>query len=93
MMSEPRSAATVRHPTDPGKLYFRCMFHTFFWGPFDDEQAVVDAMAALDATDPMWDDNPWTLVRGMNPLPTDYVYGFPHEADMQQRILAGRREG
>ena len=70
---------TVKDPTDPEKLYFRLMYHEFFFGPFDSKDAVSKALAELDAWDEMWDYDCFCIIRGLSQLPEDYVFGFPFE--------------
>ena len=67
----------VENPDDPSKIYFRLMYRTFFFGPFDTKADVSKAMAKLDKWDSAWDYDCYTIIRGMFPLPEDYVTGFP----------------
>jgi len=84
---------TCVEPKDPESIYMRNMFHTFFWGPFKDEQAVIGAIKILDETDPCWDYNPFCIIYGANPLPDDFVNGFPFVDDsMVKRIMELRKE-
>ncbi len=65
----------------------RNRYHEFFWGPFDDEDAVVIALQALDKADPYWDYDPFCTIFGADPLPEDYVFGFKSvPKDMRERI-------
>ena len=84
---------TCENPTDPEQLYVRCMFHTFFYGPFKDEEAVVQALKTLDKADEYWDYDCFCIVYGANPLPKDYVGGFPFvDHEMRERIEKARRQ-
>jgi hypothetical protein len=67
---------TCKDPTDPTKIYMRNMYHEFFWGPFDDESAVIEALKTLDVADSYWDYDPFCMIYGADPLPKDYVFGF-----------------
>ena len=42
---------------------------------------MVQAINQLDIADPYWDYNPFTIIYGLKPLPTDYVFGFPVVSD------------
>lgn len=83
---------TCTEPTDPKSIYMRNMYHTFFWGPFNDEQAVIEAINILDAADAYWDYEPFCIIYGANPLPIDFVGGFPAvEQSIRDRIFAARK--
>jgi hypothetical protein len=83
---------TCVDPIDPKSIYMRNMYHEFFWGPFKDEQLVTDAINALDEADPYWDYDPFCIICGCDPLPSDYVFGFPAVDDeTKKRIYAGRK--
>lgn len=82
---------TSREPADPAALYFRCMFHEFFYGPFADEAALVAALRTLDRVDPMWDYDCFAIHRG-DPASKDWVTGLPFVTDVErERIEAARR--
>lgn len=83
---------TCADPVDPYAIYLRNMYHEFFWGPFADEAEVVRALRTLDAAEPMWDYDPFCMVFGANPLPSDYVNGFRSVSqEIRKRVEAGRR--
>ena len=83
---------TCSEPKDHSKIYMRNLYHTFFWGPFDDEQAVISAQRALDKVKPHWDDNPFCTIYGADPLPEDFIFGFESVPDeTKQRIEKSRR--
>jgi hypothetical protein len=72
-------------------MYMRILYRTFFWGPFDDEAAVIAALRKLDKEVPDWDDDPFCVIFGADPLPKDYVFGFPSvPMEMRDRIDQGR---
>jgi hypothetical protein len=75
---------TVGHPDQPGKFYFRLMYHTFFFGPFSSPTAVGEAMKALDAWDSWWDYDCVTLVRGTSPLPSGDFGEAPQMTDEEK---------
>lgn len=75
---------TCRHPEDPTKYYFRVMYREWFFGPFDSPIAVGEAMKKLDDEDFMWDYDCVATLRGANPLPSDYVGGFPVLTDSER---------
>ena len=80
-------------PNDPESLYFRCMFHTFFFGPFKSEEELVRALQALDKADPMWDYDCFCIHRG-DPNSTDWVSGLPFVSQEERaRIEAARTAG
>lgn len=82
---------TTTTPDDPSSLYLRLMYHTFFYGPFKSEEDVLAAVKALDEWDDMWDYDCFCIVHGANPLPSDFVFGFPFVDDsVRERIEAGR---
>lgn len=67
------------------------MYHTFFYGPFPNEAAVVAALQTLDKADPMWDYDCFAIHYG-DPDTKDYVHGFrfvTHE--QRERIEQARR--
>lgn len=72
---------TTRTPNDPSCFYMRILYRTFFFGPFKDRAELVAGIKALDAYDPMWDYDPACIIRGANPLPKDFVFGFPFVED------------
>ena len=83
---------TCIDPVNPECFYMRNLFHEYFWGPFETEQAVIDAIDRNDTADPYWDYNPFCIIKGLYPLPKDYVYGFPFVDDaIKARILAARK--
>lgn len=47
--------ATTSQASDPKLLYVRCMYHTFWYGPFASEDDVAAALRTLDAADEYWD--------------------------------------
>jgi len=67
---------TCGHPTDEKSLYMRCMYRTYFFGPFKDIEELTAAINYLDKVKPMWDNDGFCIVYGANPLPEDYVFGF-----------------
>ena len=82
---------TSSAPNDPAALYFRCMFHEFFYGPFKTEDELVAALKTLDAKDPMWDYDCFAIHRG-DPDATDWVTGLPFVTpEERKRIEAKRR--
>ena len=85
---------TCREPIDPNSIYMRNLYSTVFWGPFENEKAVIEAVNILDAVDPYWDYNPFCIIYGSNPLPEDFVFGFRFvDEDMKERIYSGRKPG
>jgi hypothetical protein len=68
---------TTQKPNDPNKFYFRVWYTTFFFGGFDSIEEVGEAMKQLDKLDRMWDYNTFSIIKGLDPLPEDFVYGFP----------------
>ena len=82
---------TCREPADPEALYFRCMFHTFFYGPFQTEAELVEALRTLDRVDPMWDYDCFAIHKG-DPTSRDWVNGLPFVShEDRERIEAARR--
>lgn len=80
---------TCSQPDEPTKLYMRVMYREWFYGPFYDEAAVIAAVQHLDKAD--WDYDCFCVVSGANPLPKDYVLGFPFvPGDMRDRIEKAR---
>ena len=78
----------VKDPVDPNAMYIRVLYRPFFLGPFESEDAVIAAIKQLDEADPYWDYDPSSIIRGANPLPTDYVGGFPFiEDEVRTRIM------
>lgn len=55
---------TVSWPTDPAKYYIHCMFHEFFWGPYNSPDEVRAAAKRMTARDEYWNYDPATVVRG-----------------------------
>ena len=85
---------TCAHPVDPQALYVRCMFHSFFYGPFADDAAVIAALRTLDDADPYWDYDSFAIHYGADPLPADYVGGFRFVTPEQRAAIEkGRWEG
>lgn len=82
---------TCQDPIDPKSIYLRNLFREFFWGPFKDVDEVVSAINQLDIVDPYWDYDPFTIVHGLTPLPTDYVFGFPSVSDEIKNEIYLRR--
>lgn len=80
-----------RDPVDAESFYMRNLFHEYFYGPFPNEQSVIDAIKHLDSVDSYWDYDPATIIRGILPLPKDYVFGFPHDREIQKRIFSTAR--
>jgi len=71
----------------------RNLYHEWFWGPFKDEQALIDAIKILDKVDLYWDYDPFCIIYGSNPLPTDYVYGFKIVSnEVRERIESSRHK-
>ena len=84
---------TCRHPDQPDKFYFRIMFREFFFGPFDSEEDVIAATITLDRFDEWWDYDAVTYIKGKNPLPEDYVFGFPPMSwDFRDRMKEARQK-
>lgn len=83
---------TVKDPTDPNKIYFRLMYREFFYGPFDTKEEVSKAMAILDTWDKMWDYDGFCIIRGLSPLPDDYVFGFPSLSDEEESEIELNRK-
>lgn len=82
---------TVRKPTDPNSLYMRNLYHEYFWGPFSSEEELTRAVIALDKIDPYWDYEPFCIIYGADPLPCDFVNGFPFAGkDLRDRIERAR---
>ncbi len=84
---------TVSSPSDPKALYVRCMYHTFWWGPFAGEAEVADALKKLDTAEPMWDYDCFAIHYGVANLKdavNDPVY-VSHAA--RERIEELRRPG
>ena len=46
---------TTRDANDPEALYFRLLYHEFWFGPFSNIVEVANALKKLDAHDPFWD--------------------------------------
>ena len=83
---------TVQYPTDPKSIYFRNLYRTFFFGPFTSESEASSAISVLDKADPMWDYDPFCMIYGADPLPKDFVFGFPEiPQEIRDRILSGAR--
>jgi hypothetical protein len=55
---------TVSWPTDPEKFYIYCMYHEFFWGPYDSLDAVNAARKRMTAIDDYWNYDPDAVVKG-----------------------------
>ena len=92
-MIEQLGIPTCTDPVDPQSLYMRRLFSSSFFGPFKDEEALVAALQHLDKVVPMWDDNPFCIIYGANPLPKDYVFGFKFVDDAtQERIFSKRNK-
>lgn len=82
---------TCAHPTDPSAIYFRNLYREFFYGPFADEASVTAAINHLDKTVEWWDYDPFCMVHGADPLPKDYVFGFPSvDPELRKRVEAQR---
>lgn len=82
----------VNHPTDPSKIYIRCMYHEFFYGPFDDEVATREFVDWMDENEPYWDYDCYCIIFGADPLPKDYVFGFQSvPSEMRDRIEQNKR--
>ncbi len=83
---------TCHEPKDSTAIYMRNLYHEFFWGPFKDEHECAAAIAALDKADSYWDYDPFCMIYGADPLPKDFVFGFPSVPDdTRQRIIAEAR--
>jgi hypothetical protein len=79
-------------PDNPDAFYMRTMYCEWFFGPFATLDDVLTAMDKLDAADPYWDYDPCTVHRGANPLPDDYVFGFPElTSEEATRVRANRQ--
>lgn len=81
---------TCKEPRDPASLYLRIMYREWFMGPFTEAEATA-AVNHLDQTDPMWDYDCWTIHYGAEPLPEDFVGGFPYAGEVRERIEAQRQ--
>lgn len=82
---------TCADPVDANAFYVRVLYSTFFYGPFEDEGTLTAAINHLDATVEWWDYDCFAIMRGLTPLPTDYVFGFPFiEPDLLAKIEAQR---
>jgi len=80
-------------PHHAGKLYFRVMFSTTFWGPFDTIDSVIAAIRRLDFNGPDWDARgPFAVFYGADPLPSDWVNGFTPVPDADMRRIIQSRE-
>lgn len=66
---------TTLYPTEVDKLYMRCGYHIFFYGPFADEDAVIRAIVTLDRADPYRDDHGRAILHGSDTLPQDMAFG------------------
>lgn len=83
---------TTGTPDKPECLYMRNLYHEFFWGPFADESELTKAVLALDKADSYWDYDPFCIIYGANPLPTDFVFGFRFADDaLKERVSAARK--
>ena len=82
---------TTKEPTESDKFYFRLMYHEFFFGPFDTEDDVSQALVKLDAWDPMWDYDCFCIMHGESPLPKDFVFGFPFVSDEVRHRIEKQR--
>jgi len=82
---------TVKNPVCPDKFYFRLMYHEFFFGPFNTKDDVSKALADLDTWNEMWDYDSFCIIRGMSPLPDDFVFGFPFVSDEERKEIEIRR--
>lgn len=82
---------TTSVPNQPQCLYMRNPYHEFFWGPFADEGELIKAVIALDKADPYWDYDPFCIIYGADPLPTDFVFGFRFaDSALKERVYAAR---
>lgn len=80
-----------KHPDNPSKLYMQNMFCNWFWGPFDSEEHITEAINILDESDPYWCYDPFCILYGADPLPSDYTYGLqPIPLTMRERIENNR---
>ncbi len=77
-------------PDNPDMLYFRCMFHTFFYGPFATEADVTEALRTLDRADPMWDYDCFAIHRG-DPDSTNWASGLPFITNEERRRIEAAR--
>ena len=69
----------------------RLMYREFFFGPFGTEDELTAAILSLDEWDAMWDYDCFCIIHGANPLPADFVYGFPFvDHGVRDRIEAKR---
>ena len=70
----------------------RNLYNEFFWGPFADEAELTKAVVALDKADSYWDYDPFCIIYGANPLPSDFVFGFRFADDaLKERLDAARK--
>lgn len=91
MINTKHNVPVCADPVDPESLYMRNLYHEFFWGPFKDEQAVIDAVKVLDKADEYWDYDPFCVIHGASPLPDNYVTGFGFVDDcVKDRIMDAR---
>lgn len=79
-------------PIDPKSIYMRNLYREWFWGPFKDEQEVIDAIDTLDKVDPYWDYDPFCLIYGADPLPKDFVKGFTFLDDAARERISNSRK-
>ena len=81
-------------PDKPECLYMRNLYHEWFWGPFANEDELTKAVLLLDKADPYWDYDPFCIIYGADPLPTNFVSGFPFADDsMRERLSIARKKG
>jgi len=83
---------TTYRPTDPNALYMRLGFRQWFWGPFQNENDLIAAILLMDENEPYWDYDSFTVAYGADPLPEDFVHGFPTpRKSLLERIKNARR--
>lgn len=81
---------TCREPIDPNAFYMRILYRDFFFGPFQNEQEVTNAINVLDAADPYWDYDCFCIIKGSDPLPETYKDLSFVSDEIRRKILSGR---
>jgi len=72
---------TTTKPNCTDKLYIKILYSTVFIGPFDNLKDTAKGICTLNSYDAYWDYNGYNIIRGLNPLPKDFVFGFPTISD------------